>query len=137
MPYVEFDMREAYKAVHGGARIRKTARKFQVPYSTLRDRLHGVLPHSVAHQDFQKLSVDQEDKLAEWVLFQGELGDPPTHTEIRELAKRVSAERGDGVHMGRAWMKQFLNRHPVLKTHRPQRIDMARVRYATPAVIQP
>ena len=94
-------MREACKAVQGGARIRKTARKYHVPPSTLRDRLKGVLPHSVAHQDFQRLSTTQEDRLAEWVLFQGELGDPPTHTQIRELAKRICIERGDGNTIGK------------------------------------
>ena len=137
MPYVEFDLREACKAVLGGARINKTARKYRIPPTTLRDRLKGVLPHSVAHQNFQKLSMTQEDRLAEWILFQGELGDPPTHTEIRELGNRICLKRGDSSNLGKEWVSRFLNRHPVLKTHRPRRIDMARVRCATPEVIRP
>jgi len=49
----------------------------------------GVLPHTVAYQDQQKLSVALEKSLADWVIFQADLGLPVTYTQIRGLAQRI------------------------------------------------
>ena len=101
MPWTETDMREACKKVHDGGGVRAAADEFKIPYSTLRSRLRGQLPHAVAHQDQQCLSMVQEDELADWVLFQASLGAAPTHSQIRELAQRISIERGDGTKIGK------------------------------------
>lgn len=120
---------------HGG--IRKTARKYQLPYHTLRGRAKGRLPHAVAHQDSQRLSVNQEDVLKDWILFQGSLGDAPSHQQIKELAQRILTERGDDQKIGKRWVRHFITRHPILKTQRPRRIDSARIKAATAEVIRP
>jgi len=77
-----------------------------------------------------------EDELADWVLFRASLGAAPTHSQIRELAQRISIERGDGLKIGKRWARYFINRHPVLKTQKLRRIDAARLKYATDAVIR-
>ena len=76
MTWAEFDMREACAEVRKKGGIRKAAVKFHIPYPTLRGRINGRLPHAVAHQDQQRLSIEQEDLLADWVLFQGSIWDP-------------------------------------------------------------
>ena len=43
--------------------------------------------------------MPQEDLLAEWILFQNDLGDPPSHATIRELATRISVKRGDSYYI--------------------------------------
>ena len=40
--------------------IRSAARTYSIPYTTLRDRLRGLQPHSEAHQDLQLLTVREE-----------------------------------------------------------------------------
>ena len=50
MPYSEADMREACEAYRKEGSLRKQGLEFDVPYSTLRRRLMGVLPHTVAYQ---------------------------------------------------------------------------------------
>jgi 4-hydroxybenzoate polyprenyltransferase len=137
MPWSEFDMRTACLEVRKVGGIRKAAKKYQIPYTTLYGRLNGTLPHTVAHQDFQRLSIDQEDLLADWVLFQSSLGDAPTHQQIRDLAQRIASERGDGEKIGKRWVRHFIARHPVLKTQKPRRIDAARIKCATAEVIRP
>jgi len=96
MAWTEIDMRTACDDVRKGVKIRKAAKKYLIPYATLHSRINGTLPHVVTHQDQQKLSMPQEDLLANWVLFQGSLGAPPTHTQIRELAQRISIKCGEG-----------------------------------------
>jgi len=99
MKWTEFNMRTACAAVKAGLPIRKAAQRYAIPYTTLQGRLAGHLPHAVAHQDYQRLSIPQEDLLAEWILFQNDLGDPPSHVTIRELATRISIKRGDSYYI--------------------------------------
>jgi len=94
--WTEIDIRTACDDVRKGVKIRKAAKKYLIPYTTLHGRINSTLPHVVAHQDQQKLSMPQEDLLADWVLFQESLGAPPTHTQIRELAQRISIECREG-----------------------------------------
>jgi len=137
MPYSEADMREACEAYRKEGSLRKQGLEFDVSYSTLRRRLIGVLPHAVAHQHQQKLSVVLEKSLADWVIFQADLGLPLTHTQIRGLAQRICVDHGEPQEFGKRWMAAFLRRYPVLKTQRPQRIDSARVKLATEERIRP
>ena len=137
MVYSEFDMRAACAEAKKIGRVRKAARKFHVPYTSLRNRLNGILPHAVAHQASQKLSPRQEDLLADWILFQGSLGDTPTHSTIKEIVRRIAVDRGDTTAVGKRWVGAFLKRYPVLKTQRPRRIETTRIKAATAKVIRP
>jgi hypothetical protein len=89
-------MRKACDDMSKGHGIRKTSKKYNIPYTTLRGRIRGRLLKQVAHQDKQRLSMVQEDDLANWVLFQASVGEAPTHAQIRELAQRIAFESGGG-----------------------------------------
>jgi len=58
--YSENDLRNACEQVLRTGRVKAASDERAVPYTTLRDRLKGTLPHKVAHQE-QRLSVVQED----------------------------------------------------------------------------
>ena len=68
--------------------------------TTLHRRLHGALPRSVAHQDEQRLSIIQEDHLANWIRIQQATGCPLTHAQIQGLAGRIADQRGDSKPLG-------------------------------------
>jgi len=78
MKWTEIDMRTVCDEVRCGSRLHRTAKKYGIPPSTLRGRLDGHLPHLVAYQDAQRLSMVQEDELADWVLFQASIREAPT-----------------------------------------------------------
>jgi len=130
-------MRKACEAYRKEGRLRKQCLEFNVPCSTLRRRLIGVLPHAMAHQDQQKLSVALEKSLADWVIFQANLGLPVTHTQIRGLAQRICVNYSKPQEFGKRWMAAFLRKYPILKTQRPQRIDSACIKQATEERIRP
>jgi 4-hydroxybenzoate polyprenyltransferase len=135
--YTEDDMRNACAEYAKTNKLRATARNWAIPPSTLRIRLNGALPRSVAHQDYQRLSVAQEKHLADWIRVQQAVGVPPTHAQIREMASRVCMERGDDQPLGIKWMEGFLKRHPFLKTQRAKVVDVDRINCATEATIRP
>ena len=91
----------------------------------------------MAYQDQQKLSMVLEKSLADWVVFQANLGLPVTYTQIRELAQKICVDHSKPREFGKRWIAAFLQRYPVLKTQRPQRIDSTRVKLATEERIRP
>lgn len=91
--YTESDMRNACQEYAKTGLLRATARNWAIPPSTLRLRLNGALPRSIAYQDYQRLSVTQERHLADWIRVQQALGVPPTHAQIREIASSRASSR--------------------------------------------
>ena len=62
---------------------------------------HVTLPHKVAHQGQQWLSVVQKYHLAKLCLLHVGLGHPPTHVQIKALGLRIASESGDEQPLGR------------------------------------
>jgi len=49
MAWTEIDMRTAYDDVQKSVKIRKAAKRYLIPYTTLHGRINSTLPHVVAH----------------------------------------------------------------------------------------
>lgn len=47
---------------------RKAAERYGIAESTLRGRQQGQQPHAIAHQPQQRLTLEQEDFLVDWIL---------------------------------------------------------------------
>ena len=80
--------------------------------------------------------MDQEERLAKWILIQESLGLGPTHGQIRIFAGRILWAKEDGQPLGKQWMASFLQRNPILKTKRQFYIDSTRVNSTTTKVIK-
>lgn len=134
--YAENDLLSAVSAVRSGSSIRQAAHDFGVPRSTLSERLDGTKPHKKAHSNQMRLSLDQEAKLAEWALTQGQLGLPVSHAQIKEFAGRILLAAGDSTPLGKRWMKHFLLRNPEIKTRPTRRTESKRAEAATAEEIE-
>jgi len=62
--YTEEDMRHACAEAVRTNNLHASARNWAIPPTSLHRRLNGALPHSVAYQNYQRLSVTQENSLA-------------------------------------------------------------------------
>lgn len=125
--YTENTLRAAIDAVNSGTSIRRAAKDYGIPLTTLHNRLAGREPRKTAYTFRQKLSPVQEAQLTEWVLVQGALGLPPTHAQIRTFASRILATGGSTEGVGKHWLEAFLRRNPTIKTLRARRMDFKRV----------
>jgi len=126
--YTQESLEEALLDVSNGSTVREAARTWGVPRSTLQNRLKGYEPHSTAHSDSQRLSIEQEKKLVKWIKHQELLGLAPTHSQIRFFATKVLSLNGDTEPLGRRWMQAFLRRNPELRTRKKKPIEMERFR---------
>jgi hypothetical protein len=57
--------------------IREVARQFEVPESTLRDRLRGRQPQAEIRANCHKLAIGEENTLVKWILDSDKRGLPP------------------------------------------------------------
>ena len=135
--YTEDDVQQALNAVANGMSVRMAHREYGVTRGIIRGRIDGHLSRSEAQESYQRLSLVQEQCLADWVLTQEALGQNPTHSQIRAFAGRVLAARGDAIPLGKRWMQGFLRRNPVLKTKRQFRINSTRINSTTTKKIKP
>jgi transposase-like protein len=76
--YTEDDLQEAFDSIQSnGISIRQAAKDWGVPFSTLRDRMTGAQPKGqYESQVLQKISIQQEQYLANWIQTQEALGLP-------------------------------------------------------------
>ncbi|RKL06854.1 hypothetical protein BFJ70_g16963 [Fusarium oxysporum] len=134
--YTEQDLQSAIVDVRNGVAVRTAATRHGVPRGTLRARLNGTQPQRTAHDDQQRLTVNQEEHLKQWILRQEALGYAPTHAQVRAIASSVLKQQGDHKPLGRKWSSHFVERHLAIKTKLGRRTDWKRINAATPGNIR-
>ena len=112
--------------IHGNAT--KSSTRYGVPRSTLLDRYNGIRTKAEGHELQQRLSKKEENDLTAWIVLQGQMGSPPSHTQIRILVQRVYHEKGDSRPLGKKWMVGFYRRNPSIKTQRARKIDNSQIK---------
>ena len=66
--YTEDDVQNALSDLRNGVALATAATRYGILRSTLRGRLNGRQPHRHAHDDEQRLSAVQEERLEHWIL---------------------------------------------------------------------
>ncbi|KAI0996863.1 hypothetical protein K3495_g11320 [Podosphaera aphanis] len=133
----ESNLQEALEALANGQTLKKASSKWGVPRSTLQNRLKGVQSRDVASSDSQRLSLTQENCLAEWIRVQGNLGLPLTHHQFKVMAEGILQVDGNFRPLGKKWVQKFINRNPSIKVQRCRAIDFQRVNGASENIIRP
>ena len=66
----EFAIQSAIADYNSGVftSLRKAAEQYGIAESTLRGRRRGQQPHAIAHQQQQRLTLEQETFLVDWIL---------------------------------------------------------------------
>ncbi|KIL55149.1 hypothetical protein M378DRAFT_18199 [Amanita muscaria Koide BX008] len=116
---------EAGKKANGESllSVRKAASLYNVPRSTLGDRIKGLPTRAEAHADQRLLSVAEEEIIVEWAKVLGRRGVPMTYSSLTKCASEIS-----GRHIGESWPKRFLARHPELKVKATSSLEKCRAK---------
>lgn len=105
------------EAWNNGASERKTCADFGVPRSTVQSRrATGNRLPSTSHQHQQRLSVDQETFLADWIVNSDANGYAPSPSQVRGMAHCILQACGDFAVLGRRWITNFKRRNPRVGT---------------------
>jgi hypothetical protein len=113
--------------------IRKCAHVFNIPASTLSDRLSIRTSRSKSHESQQILSTAEEKTLLKVVTRLSKSGCPITLPLIRDLAEeirlshfRLSSTPTSYPPISKRWIDKFRKRHPELKTVYSRALDANR-----------
>jgi hypothetical protein len=95
--------------------IREAARIFQVPYTTLIRRYHGVKMRAEKIANGLKLSTYEEESLIKWILDLAKRGLPPRPSLVRYMANHLLSQRGSRhatQQVSEKWVYRLVNRRP-------------------------
>src|SRR6266480_1859128 len=118
---------KAWKDANGQLSIKKAARIFGVSWTTLQGRINGAVSKAQAGQMRQRLSVAEEEVIRDWLLDLSSWGWPIRIERLRTMAIELLADKGDTADLGVHWTKQFIHRHPELKSKFVTGLDKERV----------
>src|SRR5437763_6910221 len=118
---------------------RKAARDFDVPRSTLQNRVNGKKARSKAHKNTMNLTHHEESELVRWITMFTTRGYAPRYRTVRELAELIRNRRIFGVNdetiqlvnyesFSRDWVSHFMSCHPQLESARRKCIEAARIK---------
>ena len=135
--YSESDVSVAVLAVREKKiSLRAAEKKFHVPRSTIEDRIRGAKPRPESHASEQKLSIEQERELCDWIKDLEKQHQAPSHARIRRMANLVLRLPVSDESLGQGWIQQFLKRHPDIATLNRDPHESARVNQATENIVR-
>ena len=117
--------------------IREISRRFDIPRSTLRDRLSGHTERSTTRANSHKLTEIEEETLRKWILSLDDRGAAPRPTTVRETANLLLEARGNTPvqTVGEKWVYNFVKRHPELSNRFSRRYNYERAKCEDPKII--
>ena len=100
------------------ATIRKAAIMFNVPKSSLHDRITGKVSFGARSGPTPYLSKYEEEELASFLFRSAKIGYPQTRKKVLYLVQQIIDDKGIDAHVTNGWWERFKQRHPlvVLKT---------------------
>ena len=110
-------MTNAMEAVRSGElRVNRAAAVFEVPCSTLKDRLSGRVKHGTNPGPAPYLTREEEAELASFLIESSSMGYGKTRREVIDIVKRTVAKKGRDIKNfnGEGWWSRFMDRHPKL-----------------------
>lgn len=115
--------------------IRQAAQDFQVPYTTLQNRLKGAINRVDTRANSHKLTPNEEESLIRWILSMDQRGAPPRPSHVRDMANILLSKRGSISlqTVGINWVYNFIKRRDKLKS---RWYNYQRAKYEDPKVIK-
>jgi hypothetical protein len=111
---------EALKQGHF-ASVRAAARAYNMPHSTLQNRVNGHPMQYNRRSPNCKLTITEETTLVQWILSIDQRGLVPRPDAVRQIAnllleKRSDSDLSQGSCVGKHWVINFVQQHQALQT---------------------
>jgi len=118
--------------------LRRTARLYDVPYSTLFDRVHKRPARRDTRPPNTKLTATEETTLVQWILSMDQRGLAPRPESVRQMADLLLQKRGpnSSTKVGGKWVYNFVQRHQALQTRYNRKYDYQRAKCEDPRIIK-
>jgi hypothetical protein len=129
----------AIKAIQNGriTTVAAAARSFDVPRTTLADRMKGIPNLYEARGTGHKFTQLEEESIQDWLISMDQRGAALTIAMLRDMANLLLEHRGDNAPqtVGKNWPTQYIKRHPELTTRFSRKYDYKRALMEDPNTI--
>lgn len=129
LKYPEERMVAAIAAVKEGLGLKKAARQFDVPKTTLLYKVRGVYPEKRKMGPETIFSIEEEKLLSDWVLSTAKAGFPVSKENflisVTRLARELNKTFKNDI-PGRKWYEAFMKRHPEITLRVSQNLTKSR-----------
>jgi hypothetical protein len=128
----------AIEAIRSSKKIsrRSAAKLYNVPYSTLSDRMAGLTTLHERPPPHTKLTELEEEVILQHILDMDTRVFAPRLADVEDMANYILESRG-GRRGGKLWADRFVKRRLELKTHFNRVYDFQRALCEDPAIIEP
>ncbi|KKA22176.1 Transposase [Rasamsonia emersonii CBS 393.64] len=118
--------------------VRRAAEVFNVPKSTLHDRLTGHHFRIEQRANGHRLSQTQEDALIQWILSRDSRGVPPRPSHVQEMANIIlRTDNPTGyTPIGKNWVSALIKRRDEIRSQFARKYNYERAKCEDPKVIQ-
>lgn len=129
-------MSQAIKAVLEKKKsIRVASLHYNVPKSTLGDRISGRVCIGAVSGPAKYLTADEELELCRFLVRCSAIGYPKTRTEAISLVQNIVERKGIKTCVTGGWWESFCRRHPTLTLRTPAPLSTARAHSTDPDVL--
>jgi hypothetical protein len=118
--------------------MRKAARLYSIPYTTLHDRLKGVQSKREIRAAGHNLTEAEEEVLIQRILDLDQQGFPLRMSVVRETANMLRASRPTPPQepVGKNWVTRLINRTPTLRSAYTRSLDYKRSQCEDPELLR-
>lgn len=131
LKYSVENMLKAIEAVNNGSSIKRAAKSFNVPRTTLSDKVRGKTPIDRKMGPQSILSPAEENILEDWILHLASRRFPVTRDQLLDSVQALIKKLGKpnpftNNRPGRHWYDAFLKRHPNISQRTAQNLTSSR-----------
>ena len=101
-------------AVRRGETIRRAAELYNIPRSTLSDKVLGKVPLKARSGPPTYLSTDEEEELTSFLLQMAKIGYPNTRKQVIALVQQIVDSKGISTVVTNGWWERYVHRHPQI-----------------------
>lgn len=118
--------------------VRRAAEVYNIPKSTLHNRVNGQLFRVDLRANSHRLSETQEETLVKWIVSRDTRGAAPRQAQVYEMANIIlQADNPSGyTPVGKNWVTNFTNRRPELKSRFARKYNYQQAKCEDPKVIK-
>lgn len=129
-------MDRALKAVVSeGLSIRQAALQFNVPKSSLGDRISGRVVPGASSGPPRYLSTAEENELVQFLIRSAGIGYGKSRKQVMALVQTMLTSKGLTKTVSSGWWESFCRRHPNLALRTAAPLSLARARASDPEVV--
>ncbi|KAJ8935653.1 hypothetical protein NQ314_012702 [Rhamnusium bicolor] len=138
--YSEENLALALAAVKSGSmKLSDAARRFDVPKSTIHNKIKEKVPNIRKMGPAPVLSTAEEDRLQNWILSKAKLGFPMHPNEVKDAVQKILKTIGRinpfvDDRPGNKWLHLFLKRNPNISKRNTEIISKSRASVTESAI---